>query len=105
MKVEKTRQRVVMSIEAGTFYAKEVFKRCAQDTSHPSLGSGSLSRWVKPRQRYSYDLIVYVGLARYLRNRQREEIRTELANEQGIELSHGSVSNLCDRFLRYLEAL
>lgn len=105
MKVEKTRERLVMSIAAGAFQATEVFKRCTRDTAHPSRGSEELSRMVRPRQRYGYDLIVYVGLARYLRNQQREEIRTELSHEHGIELSHGSVSNLCDRFLRYLEAL
>ena len=69
MSVEKTRTRVVMSIQAGAFQAKEVFTRCARERSHPRRGSRSLSRLVKSRQRYSVDLIVYVGLARYLRNR------------------------------------
>ncbi len=105
LKVEKTRQRLVMSIQLGTFQAKEVFKRCAQHTAHPQLGSRSLAQWVKPRRRYSYDLIVHVGLARYLRNQQREEIRAELSHEYGIEISLASVSNLCDRFLCYIEAL
>ncbi len=105
MAVHKTRQRLVMSIQAGVFEAKEVLKRCARHRSHPSVGSRSLSRVVKARQRYSYDLIVHVGVARYLRNMQREEICTELYDAQGIVLSPASVSSLCDRFLRYLEAL
>jgi hypothetical protein len=41
----------------------------------------------------------------YLRNLQRAEIRTELLAEQGIVFSDGSISNLCDRFLRLLEGL
>ena len=45
-----------------------------------------------------------VGLARYHRHRQREEIRAALARE-GLCLSAGSVSALCDRFLAALEAL
>ena len=45
-----------------------------------------------------------VGLARYLHLRQREEIRADLAR-QGIRLSTGSISALCDRFLTALEAL
>lgn len=105
MKIQKTRQRPVLSVQAGTLVAKEVFKRCARDASHPMLGSHALARLVKSRQRYSYDLIVYVGLARYLRNKQRQEIRAELHDERGIELADASVSTLCDRFLRYLEAL
>ena len=60
---------------------------------------------VKPRQRFGYDLIVYVGLARYLRGLQREQIVLELRTEHGIELSTGTVSALCDRFLLALEAL
>lgn len=105
LKVEKTRQRLVMSIELGTFHAKEVLMRCAQHSAHPRLGSRSLAQWVKPRRCYSYDLVVHVGLARYLRNQQREEIRAELAREYGIEISPASVSNLGDRFLCYIEAL
>lgn len=64
-----------------------------------------LARIVRPRQRFAYDIIVYVGLARYLRKKQREEICEEIFNKRGIKISTGTVSNLCDRFLLYLEAL
>ena len=47
---------------------------------------------------------MWVGLARYLRHLQREEIREALAR-QGLALPAGSVSALCDRFLTALEAL
>ena len=47
---------------------------------------------------------MWVGLARYHRHLQREEIRAAL-DRQGIALSSGSVSALCDRFLAALEAL
>jgi len=67
--------------------------------------SDELSHLVKPHQRYAYDLIVHVGLARYLRGKQREEIRAELSRDRGVTLSDGSISNLCDRFLVYSEAL
>lgn len=69
------------------------------------MKSDALARIVRPRQRFGYDLVVYVGLSRYLRRKQREEIRAELFRKRGITLSAGSVSNLCDRFLLYLEAL
>jgi len=67
--------------------------------------SDELTGLVKPHQRYAYDLIVHVGLARYLRGKQREEIRAELYQARGLRLSDGSISNLCDRFLVYFEAL
>jgi hypothetical protein len=84
---------------------KEVRKRCARNPTHPVLGSEALARLVKPHQRYAYDLVVHVGLARYLRGKQREEIRAELYQDRGVRLSDGSISNLCDRFLVYFEAL
>ncbi|MGB5832941.1 MAG: hypothetical protein WBG92_13255 [Thiohalocapsa sp.] len=62
-------------------------------------------RQVLPRQRSGYDLIVHVGVARYLEYKQRGEIQTELYRQWGIELSTRSLSYLCDRFLTHLEAL
>ena len=47
---------------------------------------------------------MWVGLARYHRHLQREEIRAALAR-QGLAVSSGSVSALCDRFLARLETL
>lgn len=75
-----------------------------QSASCSTLGSAALARVVKPCQRYGYDLIVHVGLARYFRGQQREEIRHELL-DHGIALSTGTVSHLCDRFLVALETL
>ena len=69
------------------------------------MKSEALSRVVHPGQRSGYDLIVHVGLARYLRRKQRDEILDELLRERGVRLSAGTVSNLCDRFLLYLEVL
>ncbi len=105
LSVYKTRSRQVLTLAAGPFEATETLTRCRSDPAHPVMGSRALARVVKPRQRYGYDLIVHVGRARYLENQQREEIRAELYRQRGITLSDGSVSNLCDRFLIYLEAL
>ncbi len=57
-----------------------------------------------PGQRYGFDLIVWVGLQRYHRLRQRSEIRARLAR-RCIRLSDGTVSALCDRFLHWLGCL
>lgn len=69
------------------------------------MRSDALARLVHARQRFGYDLLVHVGLARYLRVMQRDEIREELLQKRDIRLSSGTVSNLCDRFLIYLEVL
>lgn len=103
--VYKTQCRQISTLETGMIQVKETLKHCREDPAHPILGSQALARRVKPRQHYGYDLIVQVGRARYLENQQRQEIRAELYRQRGITLSDGSVSNLCDRFLIYLEAL
>lgn len=101
-----TRLHPVASLQAGRFIPRELVKECAQDpATHPVARSEALTRIVRPRRRNAYDVVVYVGLARYLREKRREEIRAELFEQCGIELSDGSISNLCDRFLNYLEAL
>ena len=105
MQVQKSKRRRVVTLEAGAFVAREIRKRCGRDPTHPVMISERLARLVPPHQGYGYDLIVHVGLARYLKHRQREEIRSELLAEQGLVISEGSITELCDRFLRLLERL
>lgn len=102
---QKSKRRLVTTLEVGTFQAREVRKVCSVDRSHPVIASERLSCLVPHGQGYGYDLLVQVGLARYLRNLQREEIRAELLHENGIVVSEGTISNLCDRFLKLLERL
>ena len=105
VQTQKSKRRRIVTVAAGAFVAREVRKRCVSDSTHPVLVSEQLSCLVPPRQGYGYDLIVQVGLARYLRNLQREEMRAELRREHGIVVSDGSMTNLCDRFLTLLERL
>lgn len=93
-----------MTVSHGQFEAREFRKRCA-DSDCPAVISETLRRLVKPGQRYAYDLIVKVGMSRYLEGKQREEIRKDLLTKNAIELSCASISTLCDRFLSLLEAL
>ncbi|MBI4872255.1 MAG: hypothetical protein HY814_11890, partial [Candidatus Riflebacteria bacterium] len=101
----KTRVRKVVTLAEGTFEAREVLKGCGAGSPCRMVGSEALARLVPPRQRFGYDLIVHVGLARYLGNRQRCEIGAELEMRYGVSLSEGSISHLCDRFLAALETL
>jgi hypothetical protein len=52
-----------------------------------------------------YDVMVFVGLKRFLEYRQREEISTTLINKHGIHLSTGEISKLTKRFVDYLARL
>ena len=105
LRVHKTRTRTVETFREGVFEAREVLKRCVRGSHCAVVGSAALARLVRPHQRYGYDLVVHVGLSRYLAGEQRDEIRARLEREQGIALSAGTVSALCDRFLVALELL
>lgn len=105
VEMARSKNRTVVTYGEGMFKAVEIQMKCSVDSSHPVIKSEALFQVVPPRQRFGYDLIVYVGLARYLRRKQRTEICDELFRKRAIKLSPGSVSNLCDRFLLYLEAL
>jgi len=52
-----------------------------------------------------YDVMVCVGVKRFLEHQQREEIRITLMKEYGIHLSTGEISNLTKRFVQYLDRL
>lgn len=93
----------------GTFEAREVQLRCdcnepARRQGCPTVGSEELARLAPPGQGLGYDLMVHVGLGRYLEGKQRKEIWLAL-RKRGVRLAEGSITNLCDRFLSHLEAL
>ena len=94
LRPQKSKTRVLLTLAAGTVLAREVRKHCR--SRQPVAVSRQLAGLAPPGQRYGYDEIVWVGLAHYQRHLQREEIRAALAR-QGLALSAGSVSALCDR--------
>ena len=53
---------------------------------------------------HAFDLIVEVGLARFLRHRQNREIKQELDGRWGLRLSCSTISELAQSFLDYLAA-
>ena len=105
MGIRKTTTRIVATFAAGVFRAREHLRGCDADHACTLVGSRELARLVPPGQKYGYDLIVHVGLLRYLGGKQRREIVAELWKHKGIELSEATVTRLCDRFLIRLERL
>ena len=108
--VLKSAERSIVTLAHGAFVAREVTRTCKDGCREPSgkrtlLRSQALARLVAPGGVYGYDLEVRVGLERYMRHRQREEVRAELLREHGVSLSTGQESILAARFIRHLEAL
>ena len=100
----KSQSRGLVTLAAGSFVAREFRTRCRSGCALPAVASRRLAELAPPGQRFGYDLIVWVGLARYRHHLQRSEIQARLAR-RGIALSSGSLSALCERFLAALERL
>jgi hypothetical protein len=102
--VQKTWKRTGVTIEHGPFSLRRTVRICVSGCERKNP-SGVLAGLIPAGKVIGYDVMVYVGLQRFLHNRQREEIRASLANDYGISISSGEVSLLCRRFLDYLERL
>jgi hypothetical protein len=107
--VEKTIQRHGITLEHGPFQVRETVYACRagcrKDGAPVTRRAAALADRLPPRGVVGYDVIVFVGLARFVDHWQREEIRTALESQHGIRLSTGEISALGRRFLAYLEAL
>jgi hypothetical protein len=83
MHVQKSFQHEGRSIAHGTFDVNETVWVCAAKCRYPSgklvtRRANSVVQCIMPNSITGYDLMVWVGLERYLDHRQREEIRTRL---------------------------
>jgi len=107
--MQKTVQRHGATLSHGTFRVRETVRVCAtgcQQEGFPvTFRNEGLNALIPPGTVVGYDVMAYVGLERFVRYRQREEIRASLEEEHGIVLSAGEISDLGRRFLLYLGAL
>jgi hypothetical protein len=103
-RVQKTWQRTGVTLEHGSFRLRQTVRVCVSGC-RGKKPVGTLVGLIPARGVVGYDVMVYVGLERFLNHRQREEIRASLAADYGISLSSGEISVLSSRFLTYLERL
>jgi hypothetical protein len=103
-RVRKTWQRTGVTLDHGAFRLRQTVRVCVSGCARKKR-AGTLAGLIPPRSVVGYDIMVYVGLERFLQHRQREEIRASLAAGHGILLSSGEISVLAGRFLAYLERL
>lgn len=103
-RVRKTWERTGVTLDHGAFRLRQTVRVCVSGCRGKKR-TGVLAGLIPPRGVVGYDVMVYVGLERFLHHRQREEIRASLAAGYGISLSSGEISVLAGRFLAYLERL
>lgn len=110
MLVQKTVTRTVITLAHNRFKARERVLVCPKGCAHPNgmavtVHDQALAGLAPPGSNYGYDVEVFVGMARYVRRRQREETRTELYERYGVSISSSEISVLARRFLWHFEAL
>jgi hypothetical protein len=109
MGVHKTGARTGRTLAHGPFEARETVYACLATCCWPSGAlvtrrAACLSDALPRGANVGYDVMVFVGLERFLHRRQREEIRAALLDE-GIDISTGEVSNLARKFVTYAARL
>lgn len=88
-----------MTLDIGPFEARETVLQCPHDGSvYPSE---HLRRLFPVRSTFSYDVLVYVGKALFVRNRTEEEICHELS-ALNITISDREIAYLGKKFVLYL---
>ena len=116
MIVRKTCKHSGATLDHGVFTVCETVHVCAARCVNNPITEGQsphvvikrqakLAELLVPRTGVGYDVMTFIGLERYVRFRQRDEIRADLYQQYGIDLSTGEISTLARRFLVYLEAL
>jgi hypothetical protein len=103
-RVQKTWERTGVTLQHGSFRLRQTVRVCVSGC-RKKKSNGALTDLIPARSVVGYDVIVYIGIERFLHKRQREEIRSSLAAEYGISLSSGEISLLSRRFLAYLKRL
>lgn len=110
MKILKTYHRFLFTIKYGGVDLRVKILGCKfgctnADGKMVTRYPEALYRIVPKGSNFSYDVEVFVGIERYLRHRQREEIQGKLKDDHDISISTGEISNLAKRFIDHLEAL
>jgi len=99
LKVLKTRERDVVTLDIGAFRARETVVECPEDkTVYTSRELRSLTPY---KCTFGYDVLVYVGYALFVRCRSEQEIIKELA-EKNIPISDREIGFLGKKFVTYL---
>lgn len=95
----KSREKKVVTLDIGTFRAKEIILQCPEDKALYSCEE--LKALTPYRCTFGYDVIVYVGYALFVHCRSEQEIVKDLA-ERNISISDREISFLGKKFVTYL---
>ena len=69
------------------------------------MRSQHLQRIVAPGSTVAYDVLVHVGIARFVECRQNEEIKMDLSRHYGAEIPERTISYLAQKFVAYFQVV
>jgi hypothetical protein len=99
LKILKTHKKKIWTLEIGPIIAHEKVRYC--DICHNVYPCDELKKIVSNGSNFSFDVMVYIGKAMFLRCRNVNEIREEL-NEKNIRISPREIGYLGVKFIIYL---
>ena len=110
MTVQKTVRRTAVTLAHGMFHTHERVMACPAgchyaDGSAVIARSSEVASLLPQKATYGYDIEIRVGLERFMRHRQREEIRTQILESCQAQISSGEISVLANRFQLHLATL
>lgn len=115
MHVRKTVEHRGATLLHGPFRARETEYICPRGCTERNTDGrarrpvvrrpAEIASLLLPRSTTGYDVMVHVGVQRFVHFRQREAIRESLATRWGVKVSSGQVSVLARKFCVYLRAL
>ena len=100
-----TKRRRVVSLAYGEFIAIERQGFCK---AHPALAparSLEMARLVPRGSKIAYDVLVRVGLDRFLECRQLEEIRAALFRDHKVEIPLRTIGHVAKKFVAYFQVV
>ena len=100
-----TRKRHVVSLAYGRFLAVDRQGYCPAHADLPPVHSQQLQRIVAPGSTVAYDVLVHVGIARFVQCRQTEEIKMDLSRHYGAEVPERTISYLAQKFVAYFQVV
>ena len=103
--VRLTRGRRVVSLAYGEFVAIDRQGYCPVHSKLPSARSAELARLVAPASNVAYDIIVHIGIARFIECRQLNEIQAELSRCHCIHIPVRTIGHLAQRFVAYFQVV
>ena len=103
LRIQRTVLRYPRGILLGEPIVKHQIKKCPR--CRREYPFEQLHQLIPPHGNYAYDIIIYVGMARFRHHRQNHEIQEQLQNRFKLFIPKSTINALTHQFLDYFSAV